>query len=175
MRRGNLLIGTTLAVLIQLGPPLIRSILGWPTLVLWNASASAPIGLYLLRPAMPLQIQDLVAVRPPIPLAHYMAARGYLPMGVPLLKHVGALGGQIVCRAGRKISIDGNAAASARDSDSHGRPLPVWHGCRALGPSEVFLLNASVPDSFDGRYFGALPVRAIVGRAVPLWLRKEPH
>lgn len=170
-----LLFGATLAVLTQLGPPLIRPALEWPTLLLWNASASAPIGLYLLRPASPLRIHELVAVTPPTPLAHYMAARGYVPLGVPLLKHVGALGGQVVCRTGREVSIDGRAAASARDSDSHARPLPIWQGCRVVRPSEVFLLNARVPASFDGRYFGVLPANAITGRAVPLWLRKELH
>ena len=30
-------------------------------------------------------------------------------------------------------------------------------------------MNPTVPDSLDGRYFGALPVSSIVARAVPLW------
>jgi type IV secretory pathway protease TraF len=31
----------------------------------WNASASAPIGLYAIKPASQLQLNDLVVVRPP--------------------------------------------------------------------------------------------------------------
>ena len=34
---------------------------------------------------------------------------------------------------------------------------------------EIFLMNPTVPDSLDGRYFGPLPVTSIVARAVPLW------
>ena len=38
-----------------------------------------------------------------------------------------------------------------------------------LRPGEVFLMNPTVPDSLDGRYFGPLPVASIVARAVPFW------
>ncbi|HIC80059.1 MAG TPA: S26 family signal peptidase, partial [Kiloniellaceae bacterium] len=34
--------------------------------------------------------------------------------------------------------------------------------------TELFLLNPSHPDSLDGRYFGALPANAVIGRAVPI-------
>ena len=47
--------------------------------------------------------------------------------------------------------------------------LPRWSGCRTLQPDEVFLMNPTVPDSLDGRYFGSLPLTSIVARAVPLW------
>ena len=38
-----------------------------------------------------------------------------------------------------------------------------------LGPGAVFLLMAHVPDSFDGRYFGTVRRRAVIGRLTPLW------
>jgi type IV secretory pathway protease TraF len=31
-------------------------------------------------------------------------------------------------------------------------------------------MNAGVPDSFDGRYFGPVPDSTIIGSATPLWL-----
>ena len=49
------------------------------------------------------------------------------------------------------------------------RTLPRWSGCHTLASSEVFLMNPTVPNSLDGRYFGPLPTTAIVARAVPLW------
>ncbi len=55
---------------------------------LWNASRSAPIGLYELQPNGKLAVTRLVAVRPPEPLATFLADRRYLPRGVPLLKRV---------------------------------------------------------------------------------------
>ena len=59
--------------------------------LLWNASASVPIGLYAVHPVGPLRVGQLLIVRPPAPLARFLAARRYLPMGVPLIKHVAAL------------------------------------------------------------------------------------
>jgi type IV secretory pathway protease TraF len=99
-----------------------------------------------------------------------MAARRYLAFGVPLIKHVAALPGQIVCRSGRTITVDGIVEAEALDRDARGRELPAWQGCRAVQTGEVFLMNAAVPDSFDGRYFGQVPDSTIIGSATPLWL-----
>ena len=47
--------------------------------LIWNASASVPIGLYRVRPAGDLHVTDLVVVRAPEPLANFLAERGYLP------------------------------------------------------------------------------------------------
>ncbi|ACI52534.1 conjugal transfer protein precursor [Gluconacetobacter diazotrophicus PA1 5] len=137
--------------------------------LIWNATASTPTGLYALRPAGKLHALELVAVRPPEPIASYLADGGFLPRGVPLLKHVMAVAGQTVCREGDAVIVDHVEAGVARDRDHLGRPLPRWSGCRTLIPGEVFLMNPTVPDSLDGRYFGPLPVTSIVARAVPLW------
>lgn len=159
-------------------PTLLRwnrtAIPGLPKLLLWNASASAPRGLYRLHPAKPLHVGELVAVQPPVPLAKLLAARGSLPRGVPLLKHIAALPPQTVCRHARIVTIDGVAVAAALDRDNLGRALPVWQGCRTLRAGEVFLLNRDAPNSFDGRYFGALPASTITARATPLWTETGP-
>jgi conjugative transfer signal peptidase TraF len=140
--------------------------------LLWNASASVPIGLYIVRRALPLRIGELVVVSPPEPLAQFFAARGYLPLGVPLVKHVLALPGQTVCRTGRAITVDSITVGQALEHDRFGRALPDWQGCRALAPGEVFVMNTAPADSLDGRYFGPLPLTTIVGRADPIWTRE---
>jgi conjugative transfer signal peptidase TraF len=145
----------------------------WPKLLLWNASASVPRGLYLLRSAHPLYVGELVAVQSPPQLAAFMAARGYLPRGLPLLKHIGALSGQTVCRHLSSVSIDGHPVAVARERDTQGRTLPDWQGCRTLRAGDVFLLNPAAPNSFDGRYFGVLSARTLTARAEPLWTMQE--
>lgn len=139
--------------------------------IIWNASASAPIGLYRIHPDHDPTIGALVAVTPPQRWSRWMAGRGYLPEGVPLLKHVAAKAGQRVCRIGAVVSIDARPVANARARDGQGRPLPVWQGCRSLRPGELLLLNPAHTDSLDGRYFGPLPASAVIGRATPLWLR----
>lgn len=141
--------------------------------LIWNASASTPIGLYLIQPNRQLEVTDLLAVRPPEPIADLMAARHYLPLGVPLLKRVLALPGQTVCRAGRSVSVDRIDMGAALDRDHLGRPMPVWQNCRKLDDGEIFLMNWQVPDSVDGRYFGPFPAASIIGRAVPLWTDED--
>ena len=141
--------------------------------VIWNASASVPTGPYLLQRLDLLATGDLVAVAPSAGLATYMAKRHYLPLNTPLLKHLGALPGQIVCRDGFAILIDGRTVAMALARDHLNRPLPVWSGCRILKPDQVFLLNARVPDSFDGRYFGPVPMSWLIGRTEPLFGQGE--
>lgn len=136
--------------------------------LIWNASASVPIGLYTVDTDHPLEITDLVAVRAPEPLAGFMEERGYLPRGVPLLKRVAALPRQEVCRDGSSISVDGIPMAEALDNDRARRPLPAWQGCRRVADGEIFLLNWDVRDSFDSRYFGPVRKSSVIGRAVPL-------
>ena len=141
--------------------------------LIWNASASVPIGLYAVQPAGVLHVTDLVVIRPPEPLASFLAGRGFLPIGVPLLKRVLALPGQTVCRTDRTITVDGIAMGEALERDRRGRTLPRWRGCRAVPADEVFLMNRHSEDSLDGRYFGPLPAAAIVGQAEPLWTDGE--
>jgi conjugative transfer signal peptidase TraF len=143
-----------------------------PTYI-WNASKSVPIGLYRLQPAGRLAVTELVAVRPPEPLATFLDLNGYLPIGVPMLKRVLAIPGQMVCRKGLTISVDGIDMGHALSRDSSGRPLPVWQGCHAVEADELFLMNWQSEDSLDGRYFGFVPNSSVIGKALPVWTRAE--
>ena len=60
---------------------------------IWNASNSIPIGLYRIQPGAKLTVTELVAVRPPHPLAAFLDLNDYLPTGIPMLKRVLALPG----------------------------------------------------------------------------------
>jgi conjugative transfer signal peptidase TraF len=147
-----------------IGPTVAR----WSPVILWNTTASAPLGLYRMQGERTPHAGEWIAVRPPRPLAAWLAVRGFLPAGVPLLKRVAATAPSDVCRIGGAITIDHVAAAVARSVDRFGRRLPTWSGCHRLSRAEVFLLNADAA-SLDSRYFGALPVGAIIGRATPVW------
>lgn len=136
---------------------------------IWNASASVPIGLYAVQPANQISVSDLVIVMPPEPLAVFLAERHYLPKGRPLLKRVLARGGQRVCREGAIIIAYGVPFGYARERDGAGRDLPVWQGCRRIADGDLFLMNWDSSDSFDSRYFGALPRSTVIGRAIPVW------
>jgi conjugative transfer signal peptidase TraF len=141
--------------------------------LIWNVSASVPLGLYSIEPARHLEVTDLVAVEAPEPLASFMAERRYLPRGVPLMKRVAGLPGQRVCREGAHITIDGIDMGEALARDHAGRDLPAWQGCRRIADGEVFLMNWAASDSMDGRYFGPLSTTSIIGRAIPLWTDED--
>jgi conjugative transfer signal peptidase TraF len=169
MSRAGLLLATMLAVL-GVGYPGFTPM---PIKLIWNASASAPIGLYAIDFDGSFDVTDLVAVDAPEPLATFLAERGYLPKGVPLMKRILATSGQTVCRSNLTITVDGVEVGAALERDHAGRDLPVWQGCRRVQPGEVFLMNWRVRDSLDGRYFGLILTDQIVGRAVPLWTDED--
>jgi conjugative transfer signal peptidase TraF len=139
-----------------------------PRLV-FNGSASAPIGFYSVRSTEALSPGELVLARLPERARRLAADRGYLSADVPVVKHAAAFGGDLVCADSGIVVINDRVAARTLLMDREGRPLPAWHGCRVLAEGEVFLLNEGVRGSFDGRYFGPIERSAIIGRLVPLW------
>lgn len=141
-----------------------------PRLV-WNATTSAPVGFYRVEPPAKIQRGDFVLAWLPGAARQLAAARDYLPANVPLVKRVAALTGDTVCSEHAQVTINGVVAATELSVDSNGRSLPHWYGCLPLRQDEVFLLMAGSPDSFDGRYFGPVATRAIVGKLLPLWTR----
>jgi conjugative transfer signal peptidase TraF len=136
--------------------------------LIWNESASAPMGLYLVHSPRTLRVGDWVAVWPAARFASIFAQRRYLPLGVPLVKRIAAVSPSVVCRSRARVTIDGRTAAVALSVDRRSRPLPRWRGCHPLRAGQVFVLNAA-PDSLDSRYFGPISTAFIIGRLNPLW------
>ncbi len=141
-----------------------------PRLV-WNASVSAPRGLYSVSPGRGFERGDMVVARIPVPWRMLAARRYYLPLNLPLVKRVVAVRGDEICAHGESVSINGEPAVTRRAHDARGRALPWWEGCTILKKGEAFLLMAEAPASFDGRYFGVTRAPDIVGKAVLLWAR----
>lgn len=141
-----------------------------PRLV-WNASASAPVGLYAVTAIRTPRRGDMVIAWPPSAMRDLAARRHYLPHGVPLVKRIVAVSNDRVCAVGNAISIDGRLVAIRRSHDEERRLMPWWTGCITLHRGTVFLLMAEAAGSFDGRYFGPTGSRDLIGKATPLWVR----
>jgi conjugative transfer signal peptidase TraF len=136
-------------------------------LLVWNVTASAPIGLYR-RSFLTVERAAWVLISPPRQ-AHILAAqRGYLPLNVPMVKRIAALSGDMVCRTNSTVTVNGTARAIALSRDSRGGELPVWQGCERLNDNQIFVLNTPSA-SFDSRYFGVVPRANIIERITPLW------
>ena len=136
-----------------------------PVRVVYNASDSVPSGWYRIDPGTVPRVGDLVLLRLPSATAQLAAARGYLPIGVPLLKPVFAASPQRACAVGQRLFVDGATAVEARRHDGRGRPMPQWKGCRPLTDDELLLLAPRHADSFDSRYFGPVSTDAVLGTA----------
>lgn len=153
---GIALVGVTIAL-----PPRPR--------LVWNASASAPLGLYGLAPDAVVRRGDMVIAWAPPSARRLAAARRYLPINVPLVKRVAGAPGDRVCARQSAIFVEGRRVAERSTHDAAGRELPWWRGCRTLKDGDVLLLMDS-PASFDGRYFGPSREQDVIGTATPLWV-----
>lgn len=143
-----------------------------PVLLL-NPTNSAARGLYFLQSADAFAPGDLVAASLPEETAELAAERGYLPLGLPVIKTVWAAEGDRVCAEAGRVSAPGRPDLVALATDRSGRTLPLWSGCRTLNPGEVFLASDEVSTSFDSRYFGPVGTESVLGRVVLLWPRHE--
>jgi conjugative transfer signal peptidase TraF len=140
-----------------------------PRLV-WNASDSAPRGLYRVFPGVAPARGDMVIAWAPEPFRRLAAERHYLPSNVPLVKRVAALADDRVCAEGPTITVNDRVVAWRLAADGSGRAMPWWRGCRTLKQGEYLLLMEALA-SFDGRYFGVSREADLVGMARPLWTR----
>jgi conjugative transfer signal peptidase TraF len=137
--------------------------------LVFNPTDSAPRGWYLITRAANFRVGEYVVAQIPNQAALLAAARGYLPLTLPLLKQIGAVAGVRVCTCNGIVYVDGVAVARTLDVDGNGRTLGSWQQCRALAGDELFLLNPSNKASFDSRYFGPVKTTEVRGRATPLW------
>jgi len=168
MKRRTLIIAGTVCA-----AALLSAALPFSRILIWNATASVPTGLYHIGGTTGLQVGERVAIDPPPRLRDYLATRDYLPTGIPLLKEVAARPGDTVCRQGLAITINGARAGLARAADSIGRVLPVWQGCRTIAAGQIFVMNRRASGSFDGRYFGPIARDHLLGRASPVWTDEQ--
>lgn len=166
MSRTRVLMFATLGVLTCALPVCQR----WTPWLLYNPTASVPRGWYWVVRAHELQVGDLAVVRLPPDVATFAAERRYLPLGLPLLKRVAAVGGQRVCAADDRLYVDATPVATVLRLDAAGRALPVWSGCRSLDYDELLFIGDHAA-SFDSRYFGPLRTSSVEGRAVALRIR----
>jgi type IV secretory pathway protease TraF len=143
-----------------------KPILNPSPILIWNASESVAVGWYLVAKRLP-KIGEIAVIRPDEWVRIYASSRGYLPREVLLLKPIFAAQSSIICRFGPYVFVDGKYIAKAKIMDKKHHRLPVWKGCKALKPSQYFVLGRH-RDSFDSRYFGPIEQSQVVGTALPL-------
>lgn len=132
-----------------------------------NYTPSLPLGVYWLRPGLPIARGEIVDFAIPRPARDLIAGR-YLPSGFHLLKRVVALEGDQVCLSNGRYRVNGKPISTVATRDSLGRPLPVFSFCGQVPPGMAFVATAA-PTSLDSRYFGPVPLGALTVARL-LWI-----
>ena len=134
-----------------------------------NLTGSEPRGIYLQRPFDgTLHRGDLVFMKCPPGFEKFVYGREWLPGGWPLLKTVRGIPGDCFCVSENEVSIEGKPFGPVFSVDRQGLPLPVLRGCRRVPAKHFLPIATGLDNSFDGRYFGAVPDSLIIGKAIPI-------
>ncbi len=141
--------------------------------VLYNPSASAPIGWYRLRDKISLKNGEQIAVYAPEWARRLADKRGYLPYDYPLIKTIWAISGEQVCYHENRVIVPNRPDISRQKQDSLGRDMPVRSGCIILKSGEYLAISPDVQAGFDSRYFGPVGLENILGRVEYLGKRKS--
>jgi type IV secretory pathway protease TraF len=123
-----------------------------------NLTRSEPLGIYQLAPCnvRQLRVGDLVIMDVPRQTRQYVYGRRWLRRGWPLLKNVGAV-------AGDEYQVTATAIAV---NDAY--IGPVFMADFQVKAGQFLPLSTHIRQSFDGRYFGAVPCSLIRGKALPV-------
>jgi conjugative transfer signal peptidase TraF len=141
-----------------------------------NLTNSVPIGLYLISNSGEAR---LVEFCPPEPFGTLSRERGYrehsrygCPDGAkPLLKPVAAVSGDLVNVSPSGIEVNGKLIphTAALHTDSAGRPIAGWPlGTYHVRKDRIWVASSFNTHSFDSRYFGPVPVSAVLHHLRPL-------
>ncbi|MDA8232789.1 MAG: conjugative transfer signal peptidase TraF [Magnetospirillum sp.] len=143
-----------------------------------NVTESMPRGLWRITPmTREPRAGDVVAFCPTDTAPFRLAKeRDYIPGGhcpdgyTPVIKPIAATAGDRINVTSLGVIINGtpipNTAPATRDSA--GRPLFPQIGSVTVPAGSLWFLATRVPNSYDSRYFGAVPATAIIGHAQPV-------
>lgn len=182
--RKGLILGASLAVLVPLvGVTTATAMAHAGYTVIANLTPSVPGGLYLANQnSTALSRGQIVSFFPHNAAAEHGFKRGWIKPGGAYIKRVAALAGDMVC-VDAELAVATNGVGEpatytrfgpVAEADREGRPLPhELSGCTRV-PSGYFLpVGDALPNSFDGRYYGFVPVDKITARLFPLWVDSD--
>ena len=127
----------------------------------FNTTPSIPKGLYYVEKARALTRGEVVLFRLPAALDDFASSTAWLKPGGMLIKRVGAVAGDEVC-VDREVFINGKRVGEVAATDGEGHELRRPSRCFYV-PVGHFLPLGDSGRSFDGRYFGVVDVKTVIG------------
>lgn len=165
--------------LLLAGIVLAQVLLWQPWRLTYNFTVSEPLGFYAYRKIPAGQyvpkLGDLIVFSYSAPS---WALGRYAPSGALFLKRVGAVPGEtlILHDNGRAVAACSGqtcrelGVALERDSRERSLPMPPFATGTRIPAGQIYARSAHVPNSYDSRYFGLVPVTRIRGIAYPLFV-----
>lgn len=143
----------------------------WGPRIVINETRSEPQGFYrvIAHPTGEYRRGMVVVFPVPAAVQPLVYGRSWMRKGMPFLKELKGLEGDTVCIFPDRLEINHRRIGPVFRSDSMGQPLPQLRGCFAVPAGSFFAASEYFDKSFDGRYFGALPLNILEGEARPLW------
>ena len=135
--------------------------------LLVNLTPSIPKGFYYISTEKKPKKGDFVAFHLPKKIRESLGGRSWLHPTYPFIKKIGAISKDLICREGNEITINTTQLFLASKKDSQELGLPTWSGCVEI-KADFFLPIGQHSSSFDGRYFGQISNKQIIGQATPL-------
>ena len=141
-----------------------------PTILI-NETRSEPVGFYRLVAHTPEDYRRGMYVVFPVPqnVRELVYGRHWMRNGIPFLKELIGLEGDRICIFRDRLEVNGRTVGPVFAVDSVGLPLPQHPGCFLVPEGSFFAASQYLDKSFDGRFFGALPLGILQGEARPVW------
>lgn len=169
IRKGRYLVWAVSIVLLLAVLQIVNWSLG--KLFYINLTASEPRGIYRIVPIEgELKLGERVFFEVPEAARPYVFGRQWLPPDGLLLKEVGALPGDEYRIDDTSFYINEEYIGPVSTVDRHRKPLPRLRGFFRVPDGYFLPVSQYIPNSFDGRYFGTVPIGLIRGKAVPVWI-----
>jgi Type IV secretory pathway, protease TraF len=142
-----------------------------PKIFIFNHTASLPVGWYLILPVSSgnYAVGDYVVFSVPDDIEEIAVSRGWLKKGEPMLKQIGGVDGD-------SYRILENQQFWAKDKyvgqvlprDHESLPMPTLRPGTYRVEATNFLPVGTHVNSFDGRYYGTVPLLNIKSKVIPL-------
>lgn len=157
------LLGMLVFLFLLYGPRVI------PQIFIYNHTESIPKGLYLVVPSRHYEIGDIVGYDVPEEIRSLALERGWIVDSDIMMKRIGALSGDFYeITQKEEFWVRGKYIGKVFAQDRQNLPMPsISVGKYRVAPDQFLPITAH-PFSFDGRYYGSLPLNHIKFKAIPI-------
>ena len=147
---------------------------GRPSFLLLNISPSIPVGIYRRIWLTHVEVGDIVQFAIPEAAHGFVKERlGKVRSNWTILKPVAAISGDYVCVRDGALYINSRPIGPVVETDSAGRKVATWEGCRRLEEREFFVVSTVIERSFDSRVYGPIREEDLRGVYAPLWVSQS--